>query len=249
MLMTRAPWIHAALAVGLLLACVAAPAGAATLELTGLSGTAVSVNGRAVGFLPLDGPLELAPGRYEITAGLSGYQDFSRIVTISAEGEELTVLVRLQRLSRATAWRSSVLFAGLGQFYVGNKTRGVIYATTEAGGLLTALAGELMRSDARKEHLSLLRDYNQAINADEVIRLREATAEKFTDMEDAEKLRDTALLVVAAAVVVSVADALITFPDVAAGPGPVPPMTSLRGDIAAPAPSLTAFHAGVRLKF
>ncbi len=247
--MPRTPHLRALLAAGLLAALAAGSAGAATLELTGPPGTAVAVNGRALGFLPLDGPLELGPGRYEVTAELVGYQDFKRTVHLGAEGDAVSLFVRLQRLSRGTAWRSSVLFAGLGQFYVGNDTRGWIYTAAEAGGLLTALAGELKRSDARKDHLSLMRDYDQAINADEIASLRTAAEGKYTEMEDAEKLRNTGLMVAAAAIVVSVADVLITFPKVAAGPGPVSPTTTLRGDGPAPAASLTAFHAGVRLTF
>lgn len=241
--------LSALLAAGLLLALAAGSAGAATLEIDGLPGTAVAVNGRTVGFLPLDGPLEVGPGRYEITAELAGYLDFQRTINIGAEGDEATVFVRMQRLSRGTAWRSNVLFAGLGQFYVGHSTRGWIYTAAEAGGLVTALVGELQRSDARKDYLSIMDDYNQAINADEIATLTTAADEKYAEMEDAEKLRNTGLLVAAGAIAVSIADVLITFPDVAAGPGPVPPSTSLRGDGPAATASLTAFHAGLRLKF
>jgi len=247
--MSRTPHIRALLAAGLLVALATGSAGAATLELTGPPGTAVAVNGRALGFLPLDGPLELSPGRYEVTAELVGYQDFKRIVNLGAESDAVSLFVRLQRLSRGTAWRSNVLYAGLGHFYVGSRTRGWIYATVETGGLLTALVGELQRSDASKDHLSLMRDYDQAINADEIASLRAAAEGKYTEMEDAEKLRNTGLMVAAAAIVVSVADVLITFPKVAGGPGPVSPTTSLRGDGPAPAASLTAFHAGVKLTF
>ena len=45
------------------------------------------------------------------------------------------------------------------------------------------------------------------------------------------------------------ADALITFPHVAAGPGPVSPDTGLHFDGSSSAPSLSAFHAGVKLAY
>ncbi len=228
----------------------AGAASAATLVVTGPPGATVVINDQATGFLPLDGALELAPGRYVVTSELQGYRPFSRTVTLGTDSDHLVLKIRLDRLSRSTAWRSSVLFAGLGQFHVGHRTRGWLYAAAETGGLLTAAVGELQRSNYRKDHLVLVREYQQSINADRITVLRAEADEAYAQMEDAESLRDMGLMVAAAAIVVSVADALFTFPKVAAGPGPVPPVAGAMAPTLTPEPSLlTSVHAGVKLTF
>jgi hypothetical protein len=190
------------------------------------------------------------PGRYEITAELAGYREFTRILNVFDSDETATLHVRLQRLSRATAWRSNVLYAGLGHLYAGKRTRGIVYAAVETGGLLTATAGELRRSNLRKDYLTLLRDYDAAINADVITRLRGEADAKYAEMKDAQSLRNTGLIVAGAAVLVSVVDVLLTFPRVAAGPGPVSP-TAARLDAGhGPAAIVaTGVHAGVKLTF
>ena len=66
--------------------------------------------------------------------------------------------------------------------------------------------------------------------------------------EDAADMRDTGLKVAVSAIAVSILDVLITFPHVAAGPGPVPPTTGyLEGT--GNRYDLTSVHAGVRLTF
>lgn len=246
----RAPRIPTALAAGLLLLLSAPAADAATLEITGPPGATITVGGQTLGFLPLDGPLEIRPGRYEVTAELSGYQPFTRVVSVDSRQEAVVLHVRMQRLSRATAWRSNVLYAGLGHLYVGKKTRGIVYAAVETGGLLTAVVAELQRSNHRKDYLTLRSDYEAAVNADVVTALRAEADAKYAEMEDAESLRNTGLLVAAAAVVVSVADVLLTFPQVAAGPGPIAPATGALDTGPGSAPSsLTSVHAAVKLSF
>ncbi len=69
-------------------------------------------------------------------------------------------------------------------------------------------------------------------------------------MEDAASLRNTGLIVAAAAVGVSVLDALIAFPHLAAGPGPMPAGVGEVPDLpGAPRFALTSVHAGVKLTF
>ena len=235
-------------ALPLLLLLGASSVGAATLEITGPPGASVVVNGNDLGVLPLDGPLELQAGRYRIESRLSGYVAFSQLVRLEQKDAHLRVLIRLHRLSKGTAWRSNVLFAGLGQFYTGKRVRGWIYATAEATGLVVAMVGEWQRSDHRKDYLRLMEDYENQINQEEAERLREEAETSYTAMEDAADLRDTGLIVAVSAIAVSIVDVLITFPHVAAGPGPVPPTTGYLEGIGNRY-DLTSVHAGVRLTF
>ncbi|MFN2370417.1 MAG: hypothetical protein ABR506_04595 [Candidatus Krumholzibacteriia bacterium] len=227
----------------------ALPATAATLDVSGPPGATLRVNGLDLGTLPLAGPLTLGAGTYLVEGDLAGCRPFARTVRLD-ESSHAHLMLRFERLSRRTAWTSSVLYAGLGQFYVGKPVRGWIYAAAETGGLLTALAGELQRSNLRKDYLVLKGSYDAAINANEVIEFRRLAGLKYAEMEDAEKVRDLGLIVALAAVGISVADALLTFPAVDAGPGPVPALSGrapeLPGDRTA---GLTAVHAAVKLTF
>ena len=228
----------------------AAAAPAATLELAGPPGAVVSVNGLELGSLPLDGPLTLAPGTYVVEGELRGHLPYAGTVRLDDDADHARLLLRFDRLSRRTAWTSSVLYAGLGQFYLDKPLRGWVYAVAETGGLLTALAGELQRSNLRKDYVVLKDAYDTTINAGEAARLREAARDKYAEMEDAEAVRNAGLVVAAAAIGVSVLDALLTFPHVDAGPGPVPP-TAGRGPLPAGGGGFGALgvHAAVTLNF
>lgn len=233
----------------LILACGPTALGA-TLDITGPAGATVRINGLRLRALPLNDPLTLAPGTYVVEAELDGYLPFRQTVQLEEDGSHFRLQIRFDRLSRRTAWTSSVLFAGLGQFYVGRPVRGWIYAVAEAGGLVAALVGELQRSDHRKDYLLLMDAYNGSINADEVTYYREQADAAYAKMEDAEKLRDTGLIVALTAIGVSVADALLTFPHVEGGPGPVPPAADYGYDATGGQGSpLSSAHVAVKLTF
>ncbi len=229
---------------------LAAAAPAATLDLTGPAGTAIKVNGLDLGTLPLAKPLTLGPGAYLVEGELRGFVAFSRTLRLADDNDHVALYVRLDRLSRKTAWTSSVLYAGLGQFYLDKPVRGWFYVAAESAGLLTALAGELQRSNYRSDYLVLQDAYDTTINADEALYYKQQADQAYANMEDAAKLRDTGLLVALGAITVSVLDALITFPQVDAGPGPVPPVTGWAPSLpTAPGNPLTTVHAAVKLTF
>lgn len=243
---TRPLRIPALLAAALVLAAGAAAAG--TLEITGPAGVAVTVNGQEIGILPLDGPVGTQVGEYRIEASHPGFVDFEQTVYFFAELDVHRITVRLLPLSRKTAWSSSILYAGLGQFYLGHDTRGWIYATAETAGLLTALYGELQRSNHRSDFNAIQAEYDQTFNGDEARALRAQLEQAHADMEKAEDLRNTGLMVAVVAIGVSVVDALISFPDVETGPGLVPLQTGWR-DEPQPGPDFASVHVGVRMEF
>jgi len=225
-------------------------AGAATLEISGPPGASLVINGTDLGFLPLDGPLELDSGYYTVQSQLPGHIDFEHELRLLGDDDWQRLAVRLVPFSRKTAWSSNLLFAGLGQHYLGKTTRGYIYNLAEAGGLLVALFAELERTNLRKDYLDIMDKYNSSINADDITRYREAADQTYSDMIDKEDLRNTGLMVAAGAIVVSVVDAILFFPSVEAGAGPVPLDTGsdeigLWNDTN----PLTTVHAAVRLEF
>ena len=221
---------------------------AGILEITGPPGVAVTINDEEVGVLPLDGPIGTRVGEYVVKASHPGYVPFEQTVIFFAEEDVNRITVRLLPLSKKTAWTSSILYAGLGQFYLGHKTRGWIYATAETAGLLTAIYGELDRSNKKSDYLSIQDAYNSEINGDEAARLRDDMDQAYQDMLGAEDLRNTGLIVAVGAITLSVIDALISFPHVESGPGLVPMQTGFREGIDGD-PSVASLHAGVRMEF
>jgi len=140
------------------------------------------------------------------------------------------------------------LLAGLGQHYMGKPFRGYVYNVAEIAGLLAALVGEVNRSNLRSDYLVAQRNYEAAFDPDEVARWRAEAERTYSDMEDMETLRNQGLLVAAGAIVVSVLDALLFFPKVAAAPAPVPP-SSGTSFVAPDSAGDLGFHVGVSLRF
>ena len=225
-------------------------ASAITLEITGPPGASLVINGRDMGFFPLDGPLELEAGIYDIKSELRGHIAYEHELDLPVDVEWQRLAVRLVPFSRKTAWTSNLLFAGLGQHYLGKSTRGYIYNLAEAGGLLVALVSELERSNLRKDYLNLQEQYDQSINADDITRFRESADQAYSDMKDAEEMRNTGLIVAGSAIAISIIDAIVFFPSIEAGAGPVPLDLGAfePGPWSEPNP-LTTVHVSVRLEF
>ncbi len=246
--------LPAALLLMLLLMLPSAPAQAATLEITGPDGAKVMVNDRIMGFLPLGHALSLPPGLYLVRSELPGHKDFVTRVTLYETDDVQHLRIRPVPLSKRVAWSGNLLFAGMGQHYMGDSLKGYAFNLLEAGGLLTALAGELQRSSHRQDYLLFKDRYDNAINIDDVEVYRARTLKAYSDMEDAENRRNTGLLVAGGAVFLSVVDAFINFPSVKTGPGEIPVQTS-RLDSDSPLPEhhdstgFGAVHAAIRLGF
>jgi hypothetical protein len=228
-------------------------ASAATLEITGPPGASLIINDQDMGFFPLDGPLDLPSGVYTLKSQLPGYKNYEHSLKLVGDKDWERLAVRMVPYSRKTAWTSNILFAGLGQHYLDKNFRGYVYNAAEAGGLLVAIIAELDRSNLSKDYLELEDQYNSSINADDITRYREAADETYSDMEDAEKMRNTGLLVAGGAIVVSIIDAIVFFPHVEAGAGHVPLNTGALDDgilnTGPWASSATALHASVKLEF
>jgi len=218
----------------------------ATLEITGPPGASLVINGQDMGFFPLDGPLDLPAGTYNIKSKLRGHIDYEHTLKLVGDNDWQRVAVRLVPFSRKTAWTSNLL----GQHYVGRKTRGYLYNLAEAGGLLVALFAELDRNNLSKEYLELQDKYNSSINADDITRYREEADQAYSDMQEKEDLRNTGLMVAGGAIVVSILDSILFFPSVEAGVGPVPMDTGALDAWQWNNPNpLKTVHVAVRLEF
>jgi hypothetical protein len=241
---------------------------AATLWLTGPTGTAVNVNGATIGHFPLPGPLTVPPGSYELQASLRGYLPYAETIHLVDESEWLHWRVHLLPLSRWTSVTSNLLLAGLGQHYQSRPWEGYLFNVLEIGGLVTALIGELAFQNHRDDYLLLYAEYEQALTEADIDYYRAEAEAAYGKMEDAESLRETGLMVAAGAVVVSMLEAWLRFPALDAGPGLAPDLQTARtagadptlpepagrtGHVAPAAGSvgerLAAVHVGWRLRF
>ena len=243
--------IHRLLAVVLLLTVLPAVTPAATLDITGPSGATVVVDGHIMGFLPLTQPLNLPPGTYEIKSELPGYLLFETTVTLPETHDWQRLQIRPIPMSKKTAWTSNLLFAGMGQHYMGKSFKGYFFNLVEAGGLLTAFAGEVQRGDFRQDYLLQKSKYDAAINPGDMEYYQGLAEQAYSDMEDMEKLRNTGLMVAGGAIVLSILDAVFLFPGVEIGPGEVPVQASAldSGFITDNHNPLKTIHAGFKLGF
>ncbi len=248
------------LMTALLLATVVPALGfAATLEVTGPAGASVIVNDRIMGFLPLNQPLTLAPGSYVIKSELPGYLPFETNIELVEVGQWQRLQIRPVPMSRTTAWTSNLLFAGLGQHYMGKSFKGYFFNLAEAGGLLTALAGEAQRSNYRQDYLVLKGKYDSAINSNDIEYYKGLADQAYSDMEDMEKLRNTGLIVAGSAIILSILDSVFLFPSVEAGPGEVPMNTGMNDggfygisdhpNFGSGSNPFKTVHAGIKLEF
>ncbi len=240
------------LILGLLMA-LPALGQAATLEIIGPAGATVVVNDRIMGFLPLDNPLTLGPGQYVIKSELPGYLPFETTVTLGEVTDWERLQIRPVIMNKKTAWTSNLIFAGMGQHYMGKSFKGYFFNAVEAGGLVVAIGGELQRANFRKDYLLLKSKYDSAINATDLEYYQGLADKAYSDMEDMENLRNTGLLVAGGAIVLSILDAVFLFPGAEVGPGEVPLQT---GSIEFDGPGfsgnqnpLQTVHAGFKLEF
>ena len=250
------PFACAALALTAAALLQARPAQAATLQLSGPAGAGVTIDGRAVGFLPLAEALTLSAGEHELLCEMPGHIPHRQTITFMLDDEWRHVSFCLLPFSRNAAVFSNLALAGLGQRYLGHDTRGWIYSVAEVGGLVTALYGEITRSNANEEYLIAMDLYGQAINADDIAALRAEADDQYRKVVDAADLRDLGLMTAAGAIVVSMVDAWLSFPGVTAGAGELPSGGgSGSGDDdgggggASFAPTSPSFHSALRLRF
>lgn len=238
------------LALALTTVCLCVSASAATLELSGPAGARVIINDQSIGIFPLSGPLELDPGYYDISTSLPGHFPFEKTVYFETSDEWVRVHAVLLPLKKSTAWKSNIAYAGLGQFYMGKKTKGWAFALAETGGLLVALAGEAQRLNYRNDYILFKDGYDSSINATDIAEYRLKSETAYANMKDMQSLRNTGLMVVGGAIVLSILDALFLFPSAEMGPGSTPLQTGFSTPDATLGSDLfTSFHAGIRVDF
>ncbi|MBD3221670.1 PEGA domain-containing protein [bacterium] len=219
-------------------------ADAATVHLTGPAGAEVSIDGQHLGSLPL-APLDLPVGTHVVRCRAHAHEDLTQDLVVADPTAIQHVRLRPLPLRRSRAVTGSLMYAGLGQWYAGADLRGWAYFLGESVGLITALGGELARSNEQDEYTNAIRNYEQAVAAPDVTFWRNEAATAYQNARDMADLRDLGLMIAGGAWALSILDAWLLTPTVDVGAGPVPP-SAMRADMPAP---LDGVHAAVTIEF
>lgn len=227
------------------LVCLAGtmPSLAATVHLSGPVGADVRLDGHRLGLLPM-ASLDLPLGVYEIECRARGYENLSQSLVITDNDVTLHVRLRPNQIRRSRAIEGSLLYAGVGQRYMGARWRGWLYTVGETVGLLTALSGEIDRQNCKDEYTNAIRQYRQAVSPATIEKWHDKAEEAYADVADAEDVRNMGLMIAAGTWAVSLLDAWLLFPSVDVGPGPVPCTTA-----ATDTPAGRSLHAAVSIGF
>lgn len=205
-------WPAAAATACVALSIVVSGAWASSLTVKGPPGSVVFIDGEPRGTLPLETPIELAPGEYRLRCEMPGYVPHEETIVLQDPGHELSVTVRLVRRRRSTAVAYSLVLAGLGQHYQGNHRRGWTLMAIQLGAVAGAIYGESRFKNHRSDYEDAYRLYQDSVDAEDIARYRTDANRAYSDMESAESLRNTALWITAATGLFAAIEAWIAHP-------------------------------------
>lgn len=190
----RSPITCCALFLVVLVSIFASGSGAATLNVTGLPGAQVVIDGTVVGTLPLSEPLELPHGQMlMLEVRRNGFISHEQQVWLPSPETEMSIDVDLLFLSRKTAVVSSSLLAGTGQFYQGRRTSGWIQMGLQLTAWGSVIVGELAFQDRRDTYETLDQEYQDALAPSDIARLREEREASWNEMQDAKTWRNASI--------------------------------------------------------
>jgi hypothetical protein len=212
----RPSWAVVALLVSVVLGTWVADGAAATLMVKGPRGTVVLLDGSQAGVLPLDAPIPLDPGTYSLRCELPGYSPHEEVVDVVDENDDLTITVSMLQKKRSTAALYSLVLAGLGQHYQGHHKRGWTLMGIQVAAVLAAVYGENQFKQHRSDFEDAYRLYQDSIDGTDIAGYRDEANAAYAKMEDAERVRNTALWMAAATGVFAAVEAWIAHPQVVA---------------------------------
>lgn len=181
------------------------------------------------------------PGRYELRVSKTGYETYHTTVRISGDRVE-QVDVRLDPKSRGKAAIRSLLWPGWGQFYSGQKTKGVVMTGLALVSGAAVFLAETDYQDKKDDFDVIQARYQDALTNGSstilpVLRTRLEVAQ--ADAYDAESLRRAAIGGAIAVWSIGFLDALFFFPD-ASG------RITVRDVVITPESDLKTGYAGLR---
>ena len=216
--------------VGLTCLILTVTASGATLQLVGPDNASVMLNDQDLGHFPLTTPLTVEPGQYEIKCELKGYEPYEENLLIEDDDDWSRIRVRMTPLKRRTAVLTNIVFAGIGQRYMGKNVKGWIFTGAELTGLALAVYGELTYQNHRDNYKLSLEEYQRAVLEEDINFHRAQAEDAYTKAQNSLDLRDNGLYLALGAIAVSMLDAWLLFPKAETKP-PSVPVGSLPGTL------------------
>lgn len=180
-------------------------------------------------------PLSLK-GRYRVKALKEGYEDWSTNIWLDGTTPKLLSITLVPKTRLKGALRSAFI-PGWGQYYYGEKKKAFLFSLSTIGTAIAYVVADADFSDKNDAYVQAKNDYNAAKSVDEKFRLKQILDQRQREAYDAENLRRTTLVLLAATWGFNFVDALIFFPSSKDG-------LSVSSSI-----SLKPENGGVRLSF
>jgi PEGA domain/Family of unknown function (DUF5683) len=197
----------------LLFAPLAAQSGG-TLEVTSdPSGTTITLDGefKLAGVTPTVFSQPLT-GIYILKASREGYESYKTKVVLTG-GSPLSVNIRLAPKTRFKAFIRSVVIPGWGQYYAGEKGRGIVFGITTLAVGLTGLVAQLDYADKRDAYDFALSEFAEERSIEKKKAMEDMVNLAREEAYDAESFRNITAGVIAAVWVYNLIDAVLFFPD------------------------------------
>lgn len=151
-------------------------------------------------------------GRYTLKASREGYESYETELLLTG-GTPLRVNITLAPKTRFKAFLRSAVIPGWGQFYAGEKARGIFFGLAALGsGLVTLIAEEDFR-DKKESYEDLLNEFNEERSIEVRKQMEETINLAREEAYDAETLRNISFGILAAVWTYNLVDAVIFFPN------------------------------------
>ena len=176
-------------------------------------GTTITLNGefRLAGVTPTVFTQTLS-GRYILKASRDGYENYETELSLTG-GTPLSVNITLAPKTRFKAFLRSMVIPGWGQFYAGEKTRGIFFSLSAQGSGSVTLIAEANFQDTTDTYEELRNEFKEERSI-EIRKQMEPTINAAREKAyDAETFRNISFGVLAAVWTYNIIDALIFFPD------------------------------------
>jgi len=185
-----------------------------TLEVTSdPSGTSISLEGelRMSGVTPTVFNQALM-GEYKLKAEREGYERYETKLYLTG-GTPFSIDIRLSPKTRIKAFMRSAVIPGWGQYYSGEKTRGVFMGLSAFVAGITTLVSHLNYVSKREDYDDILEEYRE----ERSIEIREMMVDEVEAQRkktyDAESVRNISAGIFAAVWAYNLIDAVLFFPD------------------------------------
>jgi hypothetical protein len=150
-------------------------------------------------------------GRYRVKALREGYEDWSTNLWLDGETPKLLTITLVPKTRLKGALRSAFI-PGWGQYYYGEKKKAFLFSLSALGAALAYVVADADFSDKNDAYVQAKNDYTAAGSAEEKFSLKQILDQKQREAYDAENVRRTTLVLLAAAWGFNFVDALVFFP-------------------------------------